>query len=53
MVELLTKHACMKRGISQRANPENDVSRIPVRIDIIIGQRELNAESRIALCQAG
>ena len=52
MIALLAKHARMKCGIRQYANPENHVSRLTVRIDVIISQRKLNAELRILLRQA-
>lgn len=42
MITLSSKYAGMERRIRQRANSENDIRGIPVRIDVIISLRQFN-----------
>jgi hypothetical protein len=40
---LLPKNTGVERRVRQRANAEDKIGRIPVRVDKVIGQRQLNA----------
>jgi hypothetical protein len=42
VVTLLTKNAGVERRVRQHANAKDKIGRIPVRVDKVIGQRELN-----------
>ena len=53
VIHLLTKHPGAKRGVGQHANAEDHVGSIPVRVDKIIGQRQLYAESGVTFRQTG
>lgn len=47
MVELLTEHPGVKRGVRQRADAEDNVRGVAVRIDKIVGEGQFNGETRI------
>ena len=48
MVALLTKNARVKGGVRQHADAKDHVGGILVRVDKIIGQRQLDIQPRIA-----
>lgn len=47
MVELLTEHPGVKRGVRQHADAEDNVRGVAVRIDKIVGEGQFNGETRI------
>ncbi len=53
MIKLLAQYPGVKRGVGQCANAKDHVGGIPMGIDVIIGQRQLNAEAGVTFRQAG
>jgi len=47
MVELLPEHPGVKRGVRQRADAEDNVRGVTVRIDKIVGEGQFNGETRV------